>query len=138
MTSSHSVTPPPLAHLIRRKRSRPSVANDHQRAKSWPWTFSHMLACLNSRPSLACGPHEGCSVLWEKRSILFMMTTGGQAHVFGYAWGHPSSTQKVHSYKTDRGCSCPLSSLLRAGPMSTPLGFLVTAYKLPRRLTMVL
>lgn len=97
-----------------------------------------MLAYLNSRPLLACGQHLGCSILCEKRNILFMMTAGGQSHFFGYVWGHPSTTQKILSHKTEPGCSCPLDSLLRAGPTSTPYGFLVTASEPSRALTMAL
>lgn len=43
---------------------------------------------------------QGNSVLCEKWKVLFMMTTAGRVHFFGYAWGHPSTTQKVYSYET--------------------------------------
>lgn len=93
---------------------------------------------LNSRLSLACGQHKGCSILCGKWNIPFMVTAGGQSHFFGYAWGHPSTTQMVHSYKTQSRWPCPLRSLLKAGSSSTALRFLVTASEPSRPLTVAL
>lgn len=39
--------------------------------------------------------------------------------------GHPHTTQKVYSYKTQPRWSCPLGSFLEAGPISTSLGSLL-------------
>lgn len=137
---SHSAIPPPLAHLIRRKRPRPSVANDFQRTKMYFLTSDLQ-------------PHAST---FEFKTFPGLWSTQGRLHhvwklerpvrdenwrALSFRWpclGPTGTTREVHSYTTEPEWSCPPGSLLRAGPASTPLGFLATASEPSRPLTMAL
>lgn len=118
------------------RRARPLVAN-HAREQGLAMDPRPEAYILEFKTFVSLSA-QGWSSLCNKWNILFLMTTRGQSHCFGYAWGHPSTTQKVYSYKTQSRWAYPLGSLLRAEPTSISHRLLVIAPNPSRFLTVAL